>query len=88
MVFEEDLALRLQVQYKKAAWDTKRCERTNHRREHAANTPHVKAVVVPLIANKQFGGLVVPRTDADVVLCVRVVKFCQSPVDQTKLRCF
>jgi len=56
-----------------------------HAGKHGAQAPHVERVVVFLEINKQLGALEVTRCDTDIVLCSRVVEFCETPVDQTKL---
>ncbi len=55
----------------------------DHGRKHGTETPHVKAVVVLLEVDKQFGPFKVTGCDSDVVFGSRVVELGQAPVDET-----
>lgn len=57
----------------------------NHGRKHGAETPHVKAVVVFLEVDEQFGSLKVAGCDSDVVFGSRMVELGQTPIDETEL---
>lgn len=54
-------------------------------RHHAAEAPHVQAVVIVLQVHQQLRALEVPRRDADVVLPAGVVELGEPPVDQPQL---
>ena len=58
----------------------------HHGREHAAQAPHVEAVVVLLEVDEQLGALEVTRRDTDIVGCSWMIEFRQTPVDQAELR--
>ena len=57
----------------------------NHGRKHGAEAPHVKAVVVFLEVDEQFGSLKVAGCDSDVVFGSRMVELGQTPIDETEL---
>jgi hypothetical protein len=58
---------------------------TYHACKHASITPHVQTIIVFLEINKQFRSFKVSGSYANIVFCARVIKFCQTPIDQTKL---
>lgn len=57
----------------------------DHGRKHGAETPHIEAVVVFLEIHQQLRALEVTRCDTHVVFGSRMVKFSQTPVNETKL---
>ena len=56
----------------------------DHGRKHAAEWPHVQAVVVHLVVHQQLGPLEVPARHPHVVLLARVVKLRQTPIYQSQ----
>ena len=52
----------------------------DHAGEHAAQTPHVQAVVVHLVVHQELGPLEVPAGHPHVVLLAGVVELGQPPV--------
>ena len=55
----------------------------DHGRKHATETPHVQRVVVFLEVNEQLWALEVPRGHTNIVLCVRMIEFSKTPVNQS-----
>ena len=54
----------------------------NHGSQHAAKTPHVKAVVIHLVIHQEFWPFEVSAGNAHIVLLARVVELSQPPVNQ------
>ena len=59
--------------------------RTNQRGKHAANAPHVQAIVIAFVADQELWTFVVPAADPDVVVGAGMVEFGQAPVNQAQL---
>ena len=57
----------------------------DHTGKHAAKRPNVQRVIVGLKINKQFGSLEVSRSDANIILLPGMVKFGQTPINQSEL---
>jgi hypothetical protein len=57
----------------------------DHASEHATERPDIKRVVIILHVDKKLGTLEVTRSNANVVLGVRVVELSKSPIDDAKL---
>jgi len=55
----------------------------DHSCKHAAKRPDVQAVVVILQINQKLWTLEVARSHPHVVFLLRVVKFCETPIDQS-----
>lgn len=54
-------------------------EATIHSHSHSSTAPHLEV-------DQELRALEVARCHTDIVLLVGVVKFCQSPVNQSKLQ--
>jgi hypothetical protein len=59
---------------------------TNHTGKHASQTPHIERIVVLLEIDEQLWALEIAGSDADVVYCVWVIEFRQTPIDKSELR--
>lgn len=57
----------------------------DHGCEHGTQRPHVERVVILLVVDEQLRALEVAGGDADVVLGAGVVKFSETPINQTEL---
>lgn len=57
----------------------------HHGSKHASDAPHIKAIIIALIAHQQLGSLVIARPDSNVVVRFSVIKFGQTPVDEAQL---
>ena len=57
----------------------------DHSSKHASQAPHVERIVVLLQVHQQFRSLEVSRSNSDIVLSSRVVKLCESPVNEAQL---
>ena len=57
----------------------------DHASEHASKGPDIERVVISLQVNEKLGSFEVTRGHADIVLLPWVVKFGQTPIDQTQL---
>lgn len=56
-----------------------------HPRQHAPQTPHIQAVVISHIVQQQLWALEVSTSHSHIVLCVLVVKLCESSVYESEL---
>jgi hypothetical protein len=56
-----------------------------HGRKHAPVTPHIETVVIFLEIYKEFWSFEIPGRDTDIVFCLWVVKFRETPIDESEL---
>ena len=60
----------------------------NHASKHASKRPHVKGVIVFLQIDQKLRSFKIARCHADVVLSSRVVKFSETPINESELTLF
>jgi hypothetical protein len=56
-----------------------------HSRKSAACRPNVQTVVVASVVNKQLGALVVATGNTNVVVCIRLIVVCQTPINKAQV---
>jgi hypothetical protein len=57
----------------------------HHGCKHTTVTPHVKTIVVFLEVYKQLRAFEIARRDTNVVFCLGMIKFGETPIDKSQL---